>query len=82
MIVKVHPVRFAPMTVIATYDGIEIARSDDTVVVEGNHYFPVQDVHDGVLQPSESHTVCSWKGVASYDDVVVGNQRKHDAAWF
>lgn len=59
-----------------------IARSDDTVVVEGNHYFPLGDVLEGVLRPSDSHTNCPWKGVASYYDVVVGELRNADAAWF
>src|SRR5580704_2152475 len=71
-----------PMTVTATYEGTEIARSDNTIVIEGNHYFPAHDVHQNVLRASESHTVCSWKGQASYYDVVVGERRNHDAAWF
>jgi uncharacterized protein (DUF427 family) len=70
------------MTVIATFEGTEIARSDATIVVEGNHYFPVDDVRHGVLQASDSHTICSWKGEASYYDVVVGEHRNRDAAWF
>ncbi|HEX3793302.1 MAG TPA: DUF427 domain-containing protein [Acidimicrobiales bacterium] len=70
------------MTVIATYGGTEIARSERTVVVEGNHYFPAEDVTDGVLQPSDMHTTCPWKGEASYYDVVVGEQRNPDAAWY
>src|SRR5580658_3261342 len=70
------------MTIVATYEGTEIARSDDTVVVEGNHYFPAKDVKEGVLQPSDSHTHCPWKGDASYYDVVLGEQRNPDAAWY
>lgn len=70
------------MTVIATYEGTEIARSDDTVVVEGNHYFPRAAVADGVLQASDTHTTCPWKGEASYYDVVVGETRNPDAAWY
>ena len=70
------------MTVTATYEGMEIARSDRTVVVEGNHYFPADDVLEGVLQPSDTHTTCPWKGVASYYDVVVGEGRNSDAAWY
>jgi uncharacterized protein (DUF427 family) len=70
------------MTVTATYEGTEIARSDRTVVVEGNHYFPAEDVADGVLEPSAIHTVCPWKGEASYYDVVVGDRRNPDAAWY
>ena len=67
------------MTVTATYEGTEIARSDRTVVVEGNHYFPAEDVLEGTLQPSDTHSVCPWKGEASYYDVVVGEKRNPDA---
>jgi len=70
------------MTVTATYEGTQIARSDDTVVVEGNHYFPAEDVAEGVLGSSETHTTCPWKGEASYYDVVVGEHRNPDAAWY
>jgi uncharacterized protein (DUF427 family) len=70
------------MTVTATYEGIEIARSDRTVVVEGNHYFPAEDVKEGALEPSTTQTTCPWKGVASYYDVVAGEHRNPDAAWF
>jgi len=70
------------MTVIATYEGAEIARSDDTVVVEGNHYFPLDDIVAGTLEQSGTHTTCPWKGEASYYDVVVGTNRNPDAAWY
>ena len=70
------------MTVIATYEGTEIARSDRTVVVEGNHYFPTEDIRAGVLESSDTHTICPWKGEASYYDVVVGERRNPDAAWY
>ena len=70
------------MTMIATYEGTEIARSDHTVVVEGNHYFPAEDVVSGLLEKSDTHTTCPWKGVASYYDVVVGERRDADAAWY
>ena len=70
------------MTVTASYEGTEIARSNRTVVVEGNHYFPLEDVLEGTLQPSDTHSVCPWKGTASYYDVVVGEHRNPDAAWF
>jgi uncharacterized protein (DUF427 family) len=76
------PLTITGMTVTATYEGTEIARSDDTVVVEGNHYFPPGDVTAGVLQASDTHTVCPWKGEASYYDVVVGEHRDPDAAWY
>ncbi|HWE54579.1 MAG TPA: DUF427 domain-containing protein [Acidimicrobiales bacterium] len=70
------------MTATATWNGTIIAKSDRTVVVEGNHYFPVEDVADGILTPSDTHTVCPWKGTASYYDVVVGGDRNSDAAWY
>ena len=59
-----------------------IADSDDTVVIEGNHYFPRASVREEVLRPSDKHTVCPWKGTASYYDVEVGGKRNQDAAWF
>jgi len=66
----------------ATWNGSLLVESDDTVVVEGNHYFPVASVAEGVLQPSDKHTVCPWKGTASYYDIVVGDQVNEGAAWF
>ena len=59
-----------------------IAESSDTVVVEGNHYFPAESVKREHLAPSDSHTTCPWKGVASYYTVVVGAARNPDAAWY
>lgn len=67
---------------IAEWKGKELARSDDIVTVEGNAYFPRDAVHDGVLQPSETHSVCPWKGTASYCDVVVDGEVNQDAAWY
>ena len=66
----------------ATWNGAVIAESDDTVVVEGNHYFPLESVKRDLLRPSATHTVCSWKGTASYYDVVVGGAVNKDAAWY
>jgi len=66
----------------ATWDGAILADSGDTVVVEGNHYFPLSDVRLENLRPSSSHTICHWKGVASYYDVVVGDHINRDAAWY
>ena len=57
----------------ATYNGTVIVESDDTVIVEGNHYFPLDAVRDGFLQASDATSVCPWKGTASYFDVVVGD---------
>lgn len=66
----------------ALWNGTVIAESDRTVVVEGNHYFPPSAVHAEYLRPSGTHTVCGWKGTASYHDVEVDGQRNPDAAWF
>lgn len=59
-----------------------IAESDKTVVVEGNHYFPPEAVDRDHLRPSETKTVCPWKGNASYYDVVVDGRVLEDAAWY
>lgn len=70
------------MTVRATWNGAVLAESDRTVIVEGNHYFPTEDVHSEYFEASDTHTVCPWKGEASYHTVVVGDARNDDAAWF
>jgi uncharacterized protein (DUF427 family) len=70
------------VAVQAIWNGCVIARSDDTVVVEGNHYFPREAVSDAFLEESATHTVCPWKGTASYCHVVVDGRRNDDAAWF
>jgi uncharacterized protein (DUF427 family) len=66
----------------ATWNGTVIADSDDTIVVEGNHYFPPASVTAANLRPSDQHTVCPWKGTASYYDVVVGDDTNPGAAWY
>ncbi|MDW7671681.1 MAG: DUF427 domain-containing protein [Bacillota bacterium] len=58
-----------------------IAKSDRTIIVEGNHYFPTEDVEMKYLEASELQTTCPWKGVASYYSVVVGDKKAKDAAW-
>ena len=70
------------MTVTATWNGAVLAKSEDTVVVEGNHYFRPEDVDMAFLEPSTHHTVCGWKGTASYYDVVVDGTRNANAAWY
>ncbi len=70
------------MTVEARWNGTLIARSDDTVVVEGNHYFPRADVDAGLLQPSDTTSRCPWKGVARYHSLVAGGETNRDAAWY
>jgi uncharacterized protein (DUF427 family) len=66
----------------AKWNGAVIADSDETVVVEGNQYFPIEAVVASSLQPSETHTTCHWKGLASYYDVVVDGKVNSDAAWY
>lgn len=66
----------------ATWNGTVIAESDDTVVVEGNHYFPVAAVNPDLIRRTETHTVCPWKGTASYYDIVVDGAVNADAAWY
>ena len=65
----------------AIWNDTVIAESEDTVVVEGNHYFPLASVASGVLAPTDTHTVCPWKGTASYFSVRAGDQTNVDAAW-
>ena len=66
----------------ATYKGTVIAESDETIVVEGNHYFPPDSVQKEYLRESDKHTVCPWKGTASYYDVVVDDHVSEAAAWY
>ena len=66
----------------ATWNGAVIAESDLYEVVEGNVYFPPGAVRREHLRPSETHTVCGWKGTASYYSVVVDGQENADAAWY
>lgn len=70
------------MAVVARWNGSEIARSNDTVVVEGNHYFPRADVYAGALTPSATTTVCPWKGTAHYHGVRAAGSDNPDAAWY
>lgn len=67
--------------VTARWNGEVLARSDDTVVVEGNHYFPPDSVNWEALQESDHHSICPWKGQASYYDVVANDDRNPNAAW-
>ena len=66
----------------AIYNGEVIAESDNTVVIEGNHYFPPDSVKKEFLTESGTHTTCPWKGVASYYNVVVNGENATDAAWY
>ena len=66
----------------AIWNGTVIAESDDTVVVEGNHYFPVESVNPDLLRDSSTHTFCPWKGRASYYSIEADGRLNPDAAWF
>jgi uncharacterized protein (DUF427 family) len=66
----------------ATWEGTVIAESDKTIEVEGNQYFPPDSIHVDLLQPSDYHTTCAWKGKASYYDVVVNGKKNANAAWY
>jgi uncharacterized protein (DUF427 family) len=70
------------MTVRAEWNGVVLADSDATVVVEGNHYFPHDSVDWTHLRATETHTICPWKGEASYYNVIAGGETNKDAAWF
>jgi uncharacterized protein (DUF427 family) len=66
----------------AVWNGAIIAESDDTVIVEGNHYFPREAVDVSLLRDSATHTICPWKGTASYYSLVVDGAENRDAAWY
>jgi uncharacterized protein (DUF427 family) len=66
----------------AVWKNTVLAESDKTVVVEGNHYFPPEDVHRQYLKPSDTHTTCPWKGLASYYHIEVNGEVNEDAAWY
>jgi uncharacterized protein (DUF427 family) len=61
---------------------VVLAQSDDTIVIEGNHYFPADSLVAEHFEDSDTHTICSWKGEASYKTVVVDGERNADAAWY
>jgi uncharacterized protein (DUF427 family) len=65
----------------AIWKGKVIAESNDTIVVEGNHYFPSDSVNHEFLEKSEKKTTCPWKGVASYFNIVMGEDVNPDATW-
>jgi len=66
----------------AIWNSVVLAESDAGVVVEGNYYFPLESVRSEYFRPSESHTTCHWKGLASYYDIVVEGKINKDAAWY
>ena len=66
----------------AIWNGTVVAESEQGEVVEGNFYFPAETIKAEYFRPSETHTVCGWKGVASYYDLVVNGAVNKDAAWY
>ena len=66
----------------AIWNSTVLAESDDTVVVEGNHYFPATSLRREHFRDSDHHSLCPWKGTASYYDVVVGDAVNAQAAWY
>ncbi len=66
----------------AVWRGAELAKSDQTIEVEGNQYFPREDVVMRYFEESDYHTKCPWKGLASYYNVVVDGERNENAAWY
>lgn len=68
--------------VTATWNGVVLAESDATEVVEGNHYFPPASIKQEFFKPSDTHTSCFWKGTASYYSIDVNGELNQDAAWY
>ncbi len=66
----------------AVWKGTVIAESDDTVIVEGNHYFPLTSVNAALLEASAHTSVCPWKGTAHYYSLLVDGERNANAVWF
>lgn len=66
----------------ATFNGRVIAKSDDTTIVEGNHYFPLDALARDVVSGTDFHTECPWKGTASYFTLEVNGEVAENAAWY
>jgi uncharacterized protein (DUF427 family) len=66
----------------ATWNGVTLAESNETVIVEGNHYFPINSIQERYFRKNDHHTTCPWKGIASYYDVVVDGKVNESAAWY
>ena len=66
----------------AKWNGEILAESNDTIVIEGNHYFPPQSINKNLFKETNSHTSCPWKGLASYYDIAVNGYTNKDAAWY
>jgi uncharacterized protein (DUF427 family) len=66
----------------ALWKNTTLADSDKTIVVEGNHYFPADSIAPQYFVPSDTHTSCAWKGIASYYTIKVDGEVNKDAAWY
>ncbi|MEM8927085.1 MAG: DUF427 domain-containing protein [Bacteroidota bacterium] len=66
----------------AVWNGKVLAESDETKVIEGNHYFPPESINKAFFKSSDTHTTCPWKGVASYYTLHVEGKENKDAAWY
>lgn len=66
----------------AIWNGVVLAESDKTQVVEGNHYFPPESINKAYFRPTDTHTTCPWKGIASYYDLVVDSKVNKGGAWY
>ncbi len=66
----------------AIWNNTVLAESDDTIIVENNHYFPASSIKKEYFKESDTHTTCPWKGLASYYTIAVDGQENVDAAWY
>jgi uncharacterized protein (DUF427 family) len=66
----------------ASWNGAVLAESSDTIVVEGNHYFPPESLNREFFKETETHSTCGWKGEASYFSIIVNGETNADAAWY
>ncbi|NND95649.1 MAG: DUF427 domain-containing protein [Flavobacteriales bacterium] len=66
----------------AIWNGQLLAESNDTKVIEGNHYFPADSIKKEFFKESDTHSVCPWKGTASYYSLAVNGEENKDAAWY
>ncbi len=66
----------------ATWNGTVLAQSDETIVIEGNHYFPAESLNMEYFKETDTHSMCPWKGKASYYNILVNGNSNEDAAWF
>jgi uncharacterized protein (DUF427 family) len=71
-----------PIVPKATWNGAVLAESDKTIVIEGNHYFPGGAIRTEYFKPTATHTICGWKGTASYYTIEVDGKQNADAAWY